>query len=245
MTQRAEKKFTSLTTCNALNQAKISIILMAVIPSLSLFYLGTRVGSQDNAFTFLTLFIIVVLTVAIAVPGFFILRKYPANIVKLRQYITEIAQGTLPDKIQLTDTESSNDLKYIEESFNSVLDELRHRIAMAEERLRTELSLRETIEHQQQTLLDAERHRVMIQTLGAACHHIGQPATVLQIRLSLLQKLAIREDENQEIKECIKAVQLISDILHQLQRVSEFRTVPYAQTGTGNEEAILAIGSES
>ena len=243
-TKRTEKKFTSLVTRDALNQAKIAIILLAVIPSLSLFYLGTAVGSDANRFTLLTLLLIFVLTTAVAVPGFLILRKYPDNILKLRQYITEIAKGTLPDKIELVDTQNSDDIRYIEDSFNRVLKEMRHRIKVVEEQLRIEHALRKTIEQQQQTLMEAERHRAMIQTLGAACHHIGQPATVLQIRMEFLQKLATNENEIREIEACVKAVQSIANILHRLQQISEFRTVPYIHLGDDNEE-ILAIGPES
>jgi hypothetical protein len=240
------KQLTSLMTRDARSQAKIAIILMAVIPALSLFYIGTVVGSGAGRFTFLTMLLIFVLTAAVAFPGFLILRKYPDNILKLRQYITEIATGTLPDKITLVDKKNSDDIRYIEDNFNSVLAEMRHRIAMAEEQLRVEQTLKETIEQQQQILLEAERHRVMIQTLGAACHHIGQPATVLQLRLGFLQKLATNEEEIKEIAGCVEAVQLIADILHQLQRVSEFRTVPYVQTGSAAvDDEILAIGSET
>jgi len=84
----------------------------------------------------------------------------------------------------------------------------------------------------------------MIQTLGAACHHIGQPATVLQIRLEFLQKLATNEDEIKEIEGCVTAMKTISNILHQLQQVSEFRTVPYI-SGSAANDAILAIGPKS
>lgn len=82
----------------------------------------------------------------------------------------------------------------------------------------------------------------MIQTLGAACHHIGQPATVLQIWMEFLQTLVTGDEEMQEIKACVQAVQSISDILHKLQQVSDFRTVPYIQeTSDAPEDRILDI----
>ena len=108
----------------------------------------------------------------------------------------------------------------------------------------TEHTLREKIERQQNTLLEAERHRAMIQTLGATCHHIGQPATVLRIRLEFLQELATDEKQIKELAECVTAVQTISDILHQLQRVSEFRTVPYVHFEGVIDDEILALESE-
>ena len=235
------KWFTSLVTRDARNQAKIATILLAVIPSLSLFYMGTAAVYYTGSLTFLIKFLIFVLTIAIAVTGFLILKKYPDNILKLRHYITEIAQGTLPEKIVLADTHNSDDIKYIEENFNRILAEMRNRIEAAEEQLRIEHNLKKTVEQQQQILLEAERHRAMIQTLGAACHHIGQPATVLQLRLEFLQKLATNEEEIVEIAECVKAIQQISGILHQLQQVSEFRTVPYIHIGNTPDEEILSI----
>jgi hypothetical protein len=237
--------FSSLAAHDATTQAKIAVLLLAVIPALSLFYMGTIIGSDPSRLTLLTKLIIYTLTAAVAIPGFVILRKYPNNIVKLRQYITEIAEGTLPEKVALENTRSSDDLKYIEENFNNVLGELKKQISTAEKQLSREQSLRKTIGEQQLILLDAERHRAMIQTLGATCHHIGQPATVLQIRLEFLHKLATDKNEIVEIEKCITAMQSIADILHQLQTVSEFRTVPYVQTGDAPDEAILAIDSKS
>jgi hypothetical protein len=104
--------------------------------------------------------------------------------------------------------------------------------------------LRKTVEDQQQVLMEAERHRVMIQTLGAACHHIGQPATVLQVRLSLLQKFATDARELEEIEGCVEAVQRITDVLHQLQRISLFRTMPYVHSEGTVDDEILSLGLE-
>lgn len=231
----------SLTRCDAANQVKIAALLMAVIPALSLFYLGMSTFEQPVYLPFLIKALILAINVILVGGGFLILRKYPDNILKLRQYITEIAKGMIPDKIVLADTKNSDDLRYIEENFNNILTELRNRIDTAEKQLQTEQHLRETIEQQQKSLLDAERHRVMIQTLGAACHHIGQPATVLQVRLEFLRNLATDKKEIAEIECCVAAIQQISGILHQLQKVSEFRTVPYTRMEGEIDQEILEI----
>jgi len=235
-------KIASLAVHSAQSQALIAILLIMVIPSLSMFYVGTIYDTGQLTFPLAAL--IIMFTILVARLGYVILRKYPDNIMKLRQYITEIAEGTLPERITLTDTMGSDDLKYIEESFNSVLVEMRRQIEMKEEQLRTEHMLRETVEKQQEILMEAERHRVMIQTLGAACHHIGQPATVLQVRLSLLQKCTTDARELEEIEGCVEAVQRISDVLHQLQRISLFRTIPYAHSKGTTDDEILSIGLE-
>ena len=232
----------SMTKHNARNQVKIAVMLLAIIPTLALFYVGMVLGR--GYLTFFAAFIVFLLTAIVARLGYVVLRKYPDNIMKLRQYITEVAKGTLPEKIALVDTQNSDDLKYIEETFNQVLDEMRQQIDTIVKQYIIEHTLREKIERQQQTLLEAERHRVMIQTLGAACHHIGQPATVLQLRLEFLEEIATDKKQIKEIKECVTAVQTISYILHQLQSISEFRTVPYIHSKGTIDDQILAIGSE-
>ena len=246
MLNKTINRFISLITCNAQTQVKITIVLMSIIPSLSLFYLGNVIGSNENHVSALNLIIIILLTFSGAVPGFLFLKKYPNNIPKLRKYITDIAEGTLPDKTALVDAQNLDDIQYIEDRFSLVLNEMRYRIKLTEDQLRISNALRSTVERQQQALLEAERHRAMMQTLGAACHHIGQPATVLQIRLGFLRKLSANKEELEEIDECVTAIQTIADILQQLRQVSEFRTVPYVQqTGNAPDETILAIDSKS
>jgi len=229
---------TSLVMLDAKNQAKIAVVLLAVIPSLSLFYISITVVQNPSGLSPWFIFVTFTLTISIAFFGFMILQKYPKNILKLRQYITEIAQGTLPETIQLAHTQDSDDIRYIEENFNCVLQEMRRRMEIAEKQLRVEHALRETIEQQQETLMEAERQRVMIQTLGVACHRIGQPATVLQIQMDLLMS-HVTDDE--EITECAQEVHKISDILQQLQRTSTFRSIPYIDSENPLDEQMIAI----
>ncbi len=234
----------SLVTLDAKTQAKIAVVLLAIIPSLSLFYISITVVRNPGGFSPWLIFLTFILTLSIAVFGFLVLQKYPKNILKLRQYITEIAQGTLPETIRLAHTQDSDDIRYIEDNFNCVLTEMRHRIETAKEQLRIEHTLRKTIEQQQEALMEAERHRVMIQTLGAACHHIGQPATVLQMQMDLLLKHVTDEEEIQRITECAQEVNRITDILQQLQRTSTFRTVPYIDSENQLDEQIIAIDKD-
>lgn len=245
MTRRRKRKLTSLATRNALLQVEISIVLLAIIPSLSLFYLGTVVASNSRFFTAGIVLLIGLLTVAVAAPGFMVLKKYPKNIMRLRRYITDISKGTLPDKIEMEDAQTSDDLKYIETHFNYVLKKMKQRIAEVEKQLKVEHALRETVERQQDTLLEAERQRVMIQTLGAACHHIGQPATVLQIQMDLLLKHVTNDEEMEELKGCAQEVQKITDILQQLQRTSSFRSIPYIDAENPLDERIIAINKDA
>ena len=233
--------YTSLANQNARNQALISIILMSVIPVLSLFYIGLVIGQDSGQITFLTKVTIFVLTATVAVSGHLIFRKYPENIIRLREYITEIANGTLPERVELSDSHGSDDIKYIEDNCNAILGEYQHRAEALEEKCRLEKKLREALEEQQLTILDAERQRVMIQSLGAACHHIGQPVTALRLRLYILLEQAHTKEESDEIEECSEAVQKISSILHDLQEVSKFRTESYVHGGDAVDDEILKV----
>ena len=91
--------------------------------------------------------------------------------------------------------------------------------------------MRRTIQRQQEELLQAERHRVMIESLGAACHHLGQPATVIQGYLEILKSKEQSVELQPMIDQCMEAAIKVSDILHRLQVVSNYRTVPYLGTG--------------
>lgn len=244
MTTCMNKKLQALKERNALNQVQISVLLMAIIPGLSLFYLGTVITTQNSPFSAFNILLICFLTLAVAAPGFLILQKYPKNIIKLRRYITEIAEGALPEKIELEETQNSDDIQYIENNFNSILETMRERIAKAEKQLEVECALRKKIEQQQGKLLEAERQRVMIQTLGAACHHIGQPATVLQMQMDLLMSHVTDADKIEEIRDCAEEVNKISDILQQLQRTSTFKSIPYIDDEGPLNEQIIAINND-
>jgi response regulator RpfG family c-di-GMP phosphodiesterase len=79
-------------------------------------------------------------------------------------------------------------------------------------------------------LIDAERQRVMLESLGSACHHIGQPMTpVLTTLDSMLRgKQANCERCRQQLRDVRGWAEQVADVLHQLQNVLTYRTVPYA-----------------
>ncbi|MDA0321742.1 MAG: PAS domain S-box protein [Verrucomicrobia bacterium] len=93
-----------------------------------------------------------------------------------------------------------------------------------------------------------ERHRVMLESLGAACHHLGQPATVLLANIGLItQKLEGADTEMDEVlTSSIEAVENLSRILHKLNAVNEYRTTQYLESSAGDaapESRILDIDS--
>jgi response regulator of citrate/malate metabolism len=96
--------------------------------------------------------------------------------------------------------------------------------------------MRETLERQRAELLEAERQKAMIQSLGAACHHLGQPATTLQCCLDLLQRLNLASDAKSLVDQSNTAMQEISEMLHDLQRVCVFSTTTYRARSSNEAE---------
>lgn len=90
--------------------------------------------------------------------------------------------------------------------------------------------LRAEVTRQREELLDAERQRVLLDSLGTACHHIGQPAQVLLTGLEMMQDSGALEPEL--VDTCIRNARRIADVLRKLQQTRNYRTKPYL---TGNE----------
>lgn len=86
---------------------------------------------------------------------------------------------------------------------------------------------------------EAERHKVMLESLGAACHHLGQPATVLLANLGIMQKKL--EGANGDVKELLdaslEAAESLGQILHKLNTVNEYKTTRYLDRAEGADSA--------
>ncbi|WP_269523840.1 response regulator transcription factor [Coraliomargarita parva] len=99
--------------------------------------------------------------------------------------------------------------------------------------LRMRDSYRTEIRHQQ--------HRVMHESLGAACHHLSQPLTLVATRIDLLVKKADREHtpDLDELKELQRWIRASTRELERLNRVTQYRTTPYF-----GEARILDLGKK-
>lgn len=200
----------SLSRYGSLTQFIVAILLVSVIPALALTHalvahaLGRDVGRAE-------LWCLGVVVVLLVVSGYVMLLKYPINVIRLRRHLAALAGGGLPGDVKLWHDE--DDLKAIESHMVDIVK-------------RTEVRI-ETIQNQTDSLLAAERQRVMIESLGAACHHLGQPATVITAYLDMIQREGGTEETSEMIAECRQAAISIAHILHRLQSVAEYRTVPY------------------
>lgn len=99
----------------------------------------------------------------------------------------------------------------------------------------------------EQAMREAERHRVMLESLGAACHHLGQPATVLLANLGIMQRKLLTTSDPlvaDLVKSSIEAAETLGGILHKLNTVNEYKTTRYLDRPDGidsDENRILEI----
>ena len=89
--------------------------------------------------------------------------------------------------------------------------------------------MQQKIDEQRAALLDAERQRVMMESVGAACHHFAQPLTAMLANLQMLARDGgIAEPEKKHmLEQSLKAAEMMGTILHKFQEVREYRTLPY------------------
>ncbi|MFC1498997.1 response regulator [Verrucomicrobiota bacterium] len=114
------------------------------------------------------------------------------------------------------------------------IEDLERAIINAAEKVK----MRNAIEQQRNELLEAERHRVMIASLGAACHHLGQPITVISTYIAILKKNEKSPEKLQMIEEFSAAAEAMSDVLDKLRKITQYRTVPYRPSGESEPERI-------
>jgi PAS domain S-box-containing protein len=88
----------------------------------------------------------------------------------------------------------------------------------------------------EQATREAERQRVMLESLGAACHHLGQPATVLLANLGIIERKIGNADPglNTIVVSCVKAAETLSVVLHKLNAIEEYRTTSYLEEKPGS-----------
>jgi DNA-binding response OmpR family regulator len=106
-------------------------------------------------------------------------------------------------------------------------------------------TMRRTIQAQQEELMEAERHRVMVESLGAACHHLGQPATVITTYVQMLKRQETEPSKIEMMDNCLEAIDELHEVLEKLHKVATYRTEPYRLAADGEpprlDERILSL----
>ncbi len=228
----------------ARRQLSIAIALVAIIPLLAFAFLGMSVFCWRGIYAWWVQASMAGLVLLLALTGLGILRRYPRNLEALRQCLQHAADGNIPIPAHLLD--DTEEICAIARALETIVEDMRRRMNLLEQQLRLSEQMRQTIRDQAQQLIEAERHRVMIESLGAAVHHIGQPATVLRLYLDSIPLDSVPPDTQQKLRECREAIQNLADILARLREVSAYRTIPYRPMGSATSprdgDRILDIG---
>lgn len=200
----------ALATRGSWGQFAVAALLVTVLPVLILLWIWLM-GRGSEGYSPLLLSLAGAICVVLVVLGYALLLKYPVSITRLRQYLKTLTDDRLPGHVDLTDAESDID------AIRNYLEQI---VLKSEERLRL-------IQEQHEAALEAERHRIMIESIGALCHHVGQPATVLGLQLHLLKGSLHDPSAPDRLAECEQAFDDIVQTLDQLRHLTHYRSEAY------------------
>ncbi len=83
----------------------------------------------------------------------------------------------------------------------------------------------------EEAIRETERQTAMLVSLGAACHHLAQPATVIMTNAELMKMIS--PSDNQEMLELIEsnagAAKELAGVLNKLNKVDHYRTMHYLE----------------
>ncbi|QBG48766.1 hypothetical protein EGM51_15660 [Verrucomicrobia bacterium S94] len=221
---RVKSWVTSLRQLDALQQAKLATVLMAVVPPLAFFYIGAvRSGTVGHELPFYAEIIAVVCTLIIAFSGYRILSKFPRNILKIRSHIRSAATGVLPEKFILEQSTHSDDLLYIENNLNAMLYEMNHRLSIIKGQLAAESKLREELEKQRERELKNSSCPPAFQRMFRVWQKLSRLTCSLKTHLFHLSENAASLNELRKINVMVQEVREISIVLENFKEFSELK----------------------
>lgn len=75
---------------------------------------------------------------------------------------------------------------------------------------------------------ESERQRVMLESVGSACHHMSQPVTMILSNIELMQKMGFSGNSMPELAQIsVDAAKSLGTILHRLNAVNQYQTTEY------------------
>lgn len=141
---------------------EVAIGLISLIPVLMVTYVMIQEGGLKN-FGALETILIAGMLFLLVIMGYVILYRYPASIMRLRQYLQRIVAGELPDKIKFEADE--DDIVAIEGSINAIVGQLKDKISdVKDEKDRIEKELQQ-----------AQRLHAMGTIAAGIAHEINTP----------------------------------------------------------------------
>jgi signal transduction histidine kinase len=200
----------SLSRRGAWGQVAVAGLLITVLPGLTLLWLWNvhlrDVHYPDSTFWAVGGGIATVITL-----GYALLVKYPVSIVRLRHYLQVLAGGGIPELVNIAKDE--DDLVAVQEYLQQI-------IKMAEDRI-------QMLKKQHDLELETERQRVMVESIGTMCHHLGQPASALSMGLYRLKNKPEAAEVPKIVAECEESFNAMSEILDKLRSISHYCTEAY------------------
>lgn len=227
--------FHSLRNSSARRHLYVALALVAIIPLLCFVFILVNAQWTKDPLTFRVQIVVSGIALCIALLGYGLLRRYPRDIETLSDHLRDMAEGRFPAAIRLK--HDTKDARSIAGNLEKIFEDNRHRMQLLGEQLAVSERMRQTIHDQEQRLLEAEQHRVMIESLSAACHHLGQPATILQIHLESIAQKTQDSATKSHVKECREAIHDIAKILERLRNLDAYRTIPYLAQPDGHEDS--------
>jgi PAS domain S-box-containing protein len=88
-----------------------------------------------------------------------------------------------------------------------------------------------------------ERDKIMMESLGAVCHHLGQPATVLLSTIEMMSRLGEGDRENrcELLKMSLDAAENLRKTLLELNDLRHYNPEPYPSPSAEHASSIVAI----
>jgi signal transduction histidine kinase len=197
----------------------IAIALTTIIPALALCYVAF--GEPSESVKWMLLAPIIPLMGL----GYYLVGRYPRALMQLRDYLQQVAAGQVPEMVRPIGEEK--DLLVIQKYFNLILEDMKQKMV--------------TIEQQKGKLIELERKDAMTASLAAACHHIGQPATILTGYLSLMKSQEASPSMHFMIHECEMATDRVTDILRRFNHVTHYKAEPYLNAAARHEDGSARI----
>ena len=90
-----------------------------------------------------------------------------------------------------------------------------------------------------------ERDKVMMESLGAVCHHLGQPATVLLSTLEMLNRIKESDVEGRKelLQMSLEAAESLRKILMELNDLRHYSAEPYPGPTAERASSIVSFQS--
>jgi signal transduction histidine kinase len=212
-------KALSLSRRGAWGQVLIASILITILPSLILFWDWTS-HSKGITVPSETIWVGGGCLIGVILLGYVLLLKYPVSIVRLRKYLSILAGGGIPDAVNISKDE--DDLVAVQGYLECIVKMAEDRILMLQKHHDVEL--------------ENERQRVMVESIGAMCHHLGQPASAMSICLYSLKNNPTPEEVPVLLNQCEDAFNAMSEILDKLRRIAHYCSEPYLAPPLGDTD---------